>query len=131
MTTPAKNRPRRLASSPSHFTVTVTGFSHSGQANSSFTVSSVMGNGPRGSRGRPRARGGPGCASPGLLALALGAVLRTGLLAVLHPLGVEHPPDDVVPHPRQVADAAAADQHDRVLLEVVALARDVGRHLDA
>src|SRR5688572_32895880 len=56
---------------------------------------------------------------------ALGAVLRTGLLAVLHAGGVERAADDVIADAREVLDATAADQHDRVLLEVVALAGDV------
>src|SRR5262245_43631593 len=61
----------------------------------------------------------------------LGAVPATGLLAVLHAGRVERAADDLVPDAGQVADATAADEHDRVLLEVVALAGDVGRHLDA
>ena len=44
--------------------------------------------------------------------------------------GVERPADDLVAHARQVLDAAAADEHDRVLLQVVALAGDVGGDLD-
>src|SRR5690349_1996947 len=53
---------------------------------------------------------------------ALGAVLRTALLAVRDARGVERAADDVVTDARQILHAAAADQHDRVLLEVVALA---------
>src|SRR6185295_3116937 len=66
--------------------------------------------------------------SAALLA-ALRAVLRAALLAALDPHGVERPADHVIAHARQVAHAPAADEHDRVLLEVVALARDVGRDL--
>src|SRR5215207_2202432 len=55
----------------------------------------------------------------------LGAVLRAGLLAVRDAGGVERSADDAVPDARQVGGAAATDQHDRVLLEVVPLARDV------
>src|SRR5262249_19518591 len=66
-----------------------------------------------------------------LLAFALGAVLGTGLLAIGDALGIEHTADDVVAHPRQVADASAADEHDGVLLKVVSLAGDVGGDLDA
>ena len=40
-------------------------------------------------------------------------------------LAVEHAPDDVVADARQVADAAAPDQDDRVLLEVVPFTADV------
>src|SRR5438445_13676052 len=39
-------------------------------------------------------------------------------------------PDDVVADTGEVLDAAAADEHDRVLLQIVADARDVGRDLD-
>src|SRR3954469_4316378 len=63
--------------------------------------------------------------------LLLDAVLGAGLLAVAHAGGVERPADDLVAHARQVLDAAAADEHDRVLLQVVALAGDVGGDLDA
>src|SRR5512145_1006721 len=59
------------------------------------------------------------------------AVLGAALLAVLHSLSVERAAHDVVAHARQVLDAPAADQHHRVLLEVVALAADVADHLEA
>src|SRR3712207_8562335 len=62
-------------------------------------------------------------------ALLLGAVPATGLLAVADAGGVERPADDLVAHARQVLDAATAHEHDGVLLEVVALARDVGGDL--
>src|SRR5262249_9733907 len=38
---------------------------------------------------------------------------------------------NMVTHAGQVANATAANQHDGVFLQVVAFARDVGRHLDA
>src|ERR1700754_4520068 len=63
--------------------------------------------------------------------LLLGAVAATGLLAVLHTLGVERAADDLVADTGKVLPPAAADEHDRVLLEVVAHARDVRRDLDA
>src|SRR4051812_19655721 len=59
----------------------------------------------------------------------LGAVLRARLLTVAHAAGVERGTDDLVADARQVLDAAAANEHDRVLLKVVALARDVGGDL--
>src|SRR3954469_14945173 len=62
-------------------------------------------------------------------ALGGGAVVRASLLAVAHALPVEGAAHDVLAAARQVADAAAADEHDRVLLEVVPLAGDVGRDL--
>src|SRR6476661_1693200 len=67
----------------------------------------------------------------GIRLLLLHAVLRAGLLAVADAGGVERPADDLVPNTREVLDAAAADQDDGVLLEVVALAGDVGGDLDA
>src|SRR5439155_4980870 len=57
------------------------------------------------------------------------AVLAATLLAVAHAGGVEGAADDVVLDRGQVLDPAAADEHDRVLLQVVADARDVGRDL--
>src|SRR5690349_5200420 len=61
----------------------------------------------------------------------LGAVQRTALPAVLHALGVEHAADDVIAHTGQVLDATAAQKHDRVLLQIVPLARDVTHDLIA
>ena len=56
------------------------------------------------------------------LKVYFGRLLRTwnGVGGGLRRLRVEHAADDVVAHARQVLDAAAADQHDRVLLQVVA-----------
>src|SRR5579884_11221 len=65
----------------------------------------------------------------GISALLLGAVAAAGLLAVPDPGGVEGAPDDLVADPGQVFDPAAPDQDDRVLLEVVADAGDVGGDL--
>src|SRR5215470_1442753 len=61
---------------------------------------------------------------------ALGAVLGTSLLAVGDADRIERSANHVVADSRQVLDAPAADHDDRVLLEVVADARDVGRDLD-
>src|SRR6187551_1752645 len=63
--------------------------------------------------------------------LLLRAVPAAGLLAVLDTLGVERAADDLVANAGEVLHATATDEHDRVLLEVVADARDVGRDLDA
>src|SRR6478735_3220720 len=63
------------------------------------------------------------------LAGGLGAVLAATLLAVAHAGRVERAADDVVLDRRQVLDPATADEHDRVLLQVVPDARDVGRDL--
>src|SRR3954451_14128877 len=59
----------------------------------------------------------------------LGAVLAAALLAVLDARRVEGAADDVVLHGREVLAPAASHQDHRVLLEVVADARDVGRDL--
>src|SRR5207302_372069 len=61
----------------------------------------------------------------------LRAVLRAGLLAVRDAAGVEGGADDLVAEAGEILDTAAADEHDRVLLEVVALTRDVGADLHA
>src|SRR5699024_296637 len=60
----------------------------------------------------------------------LGAVLGTALVALYvtadtDALGVERTANDVVTHTREVLDTTAADEHHRVLLQVVLLARDV------
>src|SRR5271165_1360322 len=55
----------------------------------------------------------------------LGAVLRPALLAVLDALRVEHAAQDVVAHAGQILDAAAADHHHGMLLQVMAFARNV------
>src|SRR5262245_51565290 len=60
---------------------------------------------------------------------SLRAVLAASLTAIFHASGVEHAADDVIADAREVSHAAAADEHDRVLLEGVLLARDVARDL--
>src|SRR4051795_8674671 len=62
--------------------------------------------------------------------LLLGAVTAAGLLAVADALGVQRAADDLVTDAGQVLHAAAAHEHHRVLLQVVADARDVRGHLD-
>src|ERR671926_237995 len=63
--------------------------------------------------------------------LLLRAVPAASLLAVADTLGVQRAADDLVAHAGEVLHAAAAHEHHRVLLQVVAHARDVGGHLDA
>src|SRR5438105_3856509 len=71
-----------------------------------------------------------------LLALGSGflrplrSVLRTSLHAPLHADRVQRPADHVIPDAGQILDAAATNQHERMLLEVMTDARDVGRDLD-
>src|SRR5947209_20356474 len=60
----------------------------------------------------------------------LGAILRTALLPVLDALGVEDAAENVVTHAGQILDTAAADHDHRVLLKVMAFARDVADHLE-
>src|SRR3989304_10175943 len=55
----------------------------------------------------------------------LGAVLRAALLAVFHALRVQGPAHDVVAHARQVLHPATADQHHRVLQQVICLDADL------
>src|SRR6187401_3218987 len=91
---------------------------------------------PRPARGRARdgtrffPGAGPGPTGNLRLLRALGAVLRTRLLAILHALQVERAAHDVVANARQILDPAAAHQHDAVLLQVVALTADVGNDLE-
>src|SRR5258705_8792406 len=59
------------------------------------------------------------------------SVHGAALFAVLDALGVEHTAQDVIAHARQVFDAAAADEHHRVLLQIVAFTRDVAHHFVA
>src|SRR3954451_13264000 len=62
--------------------------------------------------------------------LLLRTVAAASLLAVADALGVQRTANDLVPNAREVLHTAAAHEHDRVLLQVVADARDVGGHLD-
>src|SRR5690606_20083333 len=50
------------------------------------------------------------------------------LLAACDTAGIQGTANDVVPHPGQVPHTTTPDQHRRVLLEVVPLARNVRRH---
>src|SRR5579875_844152 len=86
-----------------------------------------------GSIGRTWAAARRGISGPELRAglLGLDAVLRAGLLAVAHAGGVQRAANHLVAEARQILDAAAAHEHDRVLLQVVALAGDVGANLHA
>src|SRR5436305_4472678 len=66
-----------------------------------------------------------------LLAALLRAVTGTALTAVLDAGDVARAAHDRVANTTEVLRAAAAHEHDRVLLQVVALAGDVARDLDA
>src|SRR5713226_9980721 len=55
----------------------------------------------------------------------LGAVFRAPLLAVLNAGGVEGSTNNVIAHAGKILHAAAAHEHDRVLLQVVADPRNI------
>src|SRR5262245_40788644 len=61
----------------------------------------------------------------------LGSVLGASLLAVGDAFRVQHATDDVSAHARHVFDAATADHHHRVLLQVMAFSGDVADHFKA
>src|SRR3972149_2347838 len=69
-------------------------------------------------------------AAGGLGTLA-SAVLAASLLPVIHAGSVEGAAHDVVADAGEVLHTAAADEHDGVFLEAVALAGDVGSDFDA
>src|SRR5690554_795555 len=54
------------------------------------------------------------------------AVFRAALLAVLDALRIENAAQDVITNTGKVAHTATANEHDRVLLQVVPLAGDIG-----
>src|ERR1700691_5171633 len=56
----------------------------------------------------------------------LGAILRTALFAVGHADAIKRAADYVIANPWKILHTAAADEHDRVLLQVVADAGDIG-----
>src|SRR5271156_5600443 len=60
----------------------------------------------------------------------LGAILRTALFAVGHADGIKRAADYVVTNSGEIFHAAATNEHNRVLLQVVADAGDVGSDLD-
>src|SRR5690606_30832900 len=60
----------------------------------------------------------------------LGAVLGTTLATLGHAGRIETAAHRVVTHTGKILDATAADQNDRVLLQVVAFATDIADHLE-
>src|SRR6185437_3780406 len=78
----------------------------------------------------PKKSGRPDRA-PQLGLRTLGAVLRARLATLGDAGAIEAAAHRVVAHARQILDAAAADQHHRVLLQIVAFATDVADHLVA
>src|SRR5712691_4220775 len=57
-------------------------------------------------------------------------ILGAALFATLNANRVERPANYVVTNARQILNATTADQHNRVLLQVVTDARNIGRDLD-
>src|SRR3712207_3776004 len=94
-----------------------------------FTSWVTSGDWYTGSETRGRRGAGPLRGMSALLLLR--AVPAASLLAVAHTLGVQRAADDLVADAGQVLHPAAPHEHHRVLLQVVADARDVRGHLDA
>jgi hypothetical protein len=61
----------------------------------------------------------------------LRSVLRPSLLPIGDAGSVQRSAHDVITHAWEVFYAASADQHNRVLLQVVPYAGDIGRHFDS
>src|SRR5688572_9809285 len=62
---------------------------------------------------------------------ALGAVLGTALMTIGNAARVECAANDVIAYARQILHTATANQHDRVLLQIVAFAGDIRGHFVA
>src|SRR5689334_19223884 len=60
----------------------------------------------------------------------LGAVFRAALFAIGHAGGIESAAHHVIAHSRQILHASSADQHNRMLLQIVPDAGNIGGHLD-
>src|SRR5580700_6132415 len=67
----------------------------------------------------------------GISGLLLRAVAAAGLVPLADARRIERAPDHLVPDTGEVLHPATADEHDRVLLEVVSLPRDVRRHFES
>ncbi len=62
---------------------------------------------------------------------SLRPVLRSSLFAVRDADGIQRSANHVIPNSRQVLYAAASNQHNRVLLQVMADARNVSRDFNS
>src|SRR6266567_457733 len=58
-------------------------------------------------------------------------ILRAALLTVGYAGSIQRAANHVITNAGKILHTAPADQHDRVLLEVVADARNIGRHFDS
>jgi hypothetical protein len=79
----------------------------------------------------PRPSPGSAGTAPLLCLRLFRAIPRTSLLAVLNALRIERATDDMVTHTGQILHAASADHNDRVLLQIMAFARNVGCYFHA
>src|SRR5262245_44241475 len=61
----------------------------------------------------------------------LGSILRPCLLTILNAQCIQYTANDVIANTRKVADAATPNDHNRVLLQIVSFATDIGGDLFA
>src|SRR5947207_1102061 len=61
----------------------------------------------------------------------LGSIFGSALVATIDAGSVERPTHDVIAHARQVLYASTTNEHDRVLLQIMTLARYIGGNLEA
>lgn len=54
------------------------------------------------------------------------AVFGAALFSVLNPYRIQSPPDNVIPDARKILDLSAPHKNNRMLLKVVAHARNIG-----
>ena len=59
------------------------------------------------------------------------AVTAAGLTTITHAQSIQNTTDHLIPHTREVTNSSAANQHDRVLLQIVAFARNISSDLFA
>ena len=59
------------------------------------------------------------------------AISAPSLLPVLDPLGIQYSADDVIADSRKILDPASADDHDRVLLQVMTFPHNVSLYFVA
>jgi hypothetical protein len=60
----------------------------------------------------------------------LGSILRSALFTVGHAGGIQRAPNHVVAHARKILHTTPADEHNRVLLQIMANPRDICGHFD-
>jgi hypothetical protein len=60
----------------------------------------------------------------------LGSILRSALLSVGYTGGIQSAPNYVITNAREILHTAAANQHNRVFLQIVANPGDIRGHFD-